>query len=95
MATFNYPEVITELSESADAAGADVEGLTTDLINFALMARVQHHFDEDGQLLNRQGLIEGSSEFVKSVLLAAAAITAAFCGEVTAEDEAALHETKH
>ena len=91
---FKYPEIITKLSENADEVGAGVEDLTSDLIHFALAAQVQQHFDEDGQLLDRHGLISGSGEFVKRVLMAVAAFTAAFCDEPTDEDLDVLSHSK-
>lgn len=94
---FKYPDLISKLTEDADAVEADIDDFTTDLIHFSLMARVQRNFDEDGQLLDRDGLLAESSNFVKTVIMAVANFTAAFCDEPTEEDEAVLSrsQTKH
>jgi len=95
MAVFKYPKLIAQLSESADAAEADIDDFTTDLIHFVFMAQVQEYFDEEGQLVDRDGLVVGSGEFVKRVIMAVAHFTAAFCGEPTEEDDITLQKTKH
>ena len=92
---FKYPNIISQLSESADAAEADLDDLMADLIVFAFLAQVQQNFDEDGQLADRDGLVSASGDFVKRVILAVAHFTAAFCGEPTEQDDVILKETKH
>ena len=95
MALFKYPELIAKLTEEADAVEADIQDFTTDLIHFSLMARVQQSFNEDGDLIDRDSLLLQSSDFVKTVIIAVANFTAAFCDEPTDEDEAVLSQTKH
>lgn len=95
MEMFKYPKLISQLSENADAAQADIDGLMADLIAFAFLARVQTYFDEDGQLVDREALIVESTDFVKRVILAVAEFTAAFCGEPTEEDDLIFKQTKH
>lgn len=95
MELFKYPKLITELSESADRESAEVEGFTSDLIQFAFLALVQDHFDTEGQMVDRDAVVAGSAEFIQKTVLLVAGLVAAFCGEPTEEDELFLNPTKH
>ena len=96
MATFKYPKIIDVLVDAADDDDVDPRDFSSDLMRLALSGYVQEHFDDEGELLDREGLVLATKDFINAVIWEVAGFMAASCGEPTEDEEATVtNSTKH